>query len=124
MKDKEEASEFESKYIQQHLANERTFLAWIRTAGAIMGIGFLATSYHFKTSAGKNGFTDQIAFFIGGYSILLGVLAIVFAQFSYLKKRRGINTQTFHSSHKSIITVALFMLVLTALYFIYLVAVY
>ena len=26
-------------YTQQHLANERTYLAWIRTAIAIIGIG-------------------------------------------------------------------------------------
>ena len=39
----------ESKYIQQHLANERTYLPWIRTAIAIIGLGFLATTLHFNT---------------------------------------------------------------------------
>ncbi|MDF9760288.1 hypothetical protein OKW24_002061 [Peribacillus simplex] len=34
------------KYAQQHLANERTFLAWIRTVIAIVGVGFLTTSLH------------------------------------------------------------------------------
>ncbi|MGR5908007.1 DUF202 domain-containing protein [Bacillus paranthracis] len=28
------------KYAQQHLANERTYLAWIRTAISITGVGF------------------------------------------------------------------------------------
>ncbi|WP_241663292.1 DUF202 domain-containing protein [Peribacillus simplex] len=35
------------KYAQQHLANERAFLAWVRTVIAIVGVGFLATSLHF-----------------------------------------------------------------------------
>ncbi|GAA3316757.1 hypothetical protein GCM10020331_013700 [Ectobacillus funiculus] len=35
------------QYAQQHLANERTYLAWIRTAISIIGVGFLTTSLHF-----------------------------------------------------------------------------
>ncbi|GEO26066.1 hypothetical protein AAC03nite_18510 [Alicyclobacillus acidoterrestris] len=38
----------EAKYVQQHLANERTFLAWIRTSIAIMGVGFVTTSLYFE----------------------------------------------------------------------------
>lgn len=38
----------DSNYIQQHLANERTYLAWIRTALAMVGIGFLIVNIHFR----------------------------------------------------------------------------
>jgi putative membrane protein len=31
----------ETKYVHQHLASDRTFLAWIGTAIAIFGVGFL-----------------------------------------------------------------------------------
>ena len=34
----------DSKYIQQHLANERTYLAWLRTSIAMMGVGALAAT--------------------------------------------------------------------------------
>ncbi|WP_153978072.1 DUF202 domain-containing protein [Paenibacillus xylanilyticus] len=32
----------DSQYVQQHMANERTFLAWVRTGIAMVGVGFLA----------------------------------------------------------------------------------
>ena len=45
------SSPTESKYVQQHLANERTFLAWVRTGIAMAGIGFLAASFGFHSTA-------------------------------------------------------------------------
>ncbi len=41
MREEKRQTTEDSKYIQQHLANERTFLAWIRTSIAIIGIAFL-----------------------------------------------------------------------------------
>ncbi len=32
---------------QQHLANERTFLAWIRTCVALVGLGFIVAKFNF-----------------------------------------------------------------------------
>ncbi|MFD1608717.1 YidH family protein [Oceanobacillus luteolus] len=87
----------ESKYIQQHLANERTYLAWIRTAIAIIGIGFLATTLHFNMPMNEY-MADTIATLISLFSLLLGVITIFFATFIYIRNRRNINTQTFHSS--------------------------
>ncbi|MDF2857771.1 MAG: hypothetical protein K0Q87_3622 [Neobacillus sp.] len=43
--ERENIPTLDSRYIQQHLANERTFLAWIRTAIAIIGVGFLDRIY-------------------------------------------------------------------------------
>ncbi|OTW44996.1 hypothetical protein BK699_28235 [Bacillus thuringiensis serovar mexicanensis] len=36
----------DSKYMQQHLANERTYLAWLRTAISVFGLGFLVANLH------------------------------------------------------------------------------
>ncbi|WP_333482924.1 YidH family protein [Sutcliffiella sp. NC1] len=78
----------ESKYIQQHLANERTYLAWIRTAIAIIGVGFLATTLHFNTP--MNEFLDNtIAMFISLFSLLMGLLTIFFCYICLLPKSKG-----------------------------------
>ncbi|WP_246628995.1 YidH family protein [Mesobacillus maritimus] len=59
----------ESKYIQQHLANERTFLAWVRTAIAIMGVGFLVTNLHSSMIDTLSARGDLIAKMIGLASV-------------------------------------------------------
>ncbi|MDU0205380.1 YidH family protein [Paenibacillus sp. MAH-36] len=46
----EAGSSHESKLVQQHLANERTFLAWVRTGIATIGLGFLATGIVFRAN--------------------------------------------------------------------------
>ena len=38
-----------SKYIQQHLANERTYLAWVRTCITMVGLGFLAAGVIYRS---------------------------------------------------------------------------
>jgi putative membrane protein len=34
-----------SNYLQQNLANERTFLAWVRTGIALIGLGFIIAKF-------------------------------------------------------------------------------
>ncbi|WP_026691272.1 YidH family protein [Alteribacter aurantiacus] len=93
----------ESQYIQQHLANERTFLAWIRTALALKGIGFLATSLHFTTLLHEH-YSYTMAITISIASFLAGVFIIVTAIFLYLRNRKAINAQQFTSSNVVIVS--------------------
>ncbi|QQK74949.1 DUF202 domain-containing protein [Salicibibacter cibarius] len=86
------------KYAQQHLANERTYLAWVRTAVAILGIGFLVTSLHLSM-----GISENLLIVILGISTgFLGVLTIILASVSYFKKEKQIRKQTFYSSYTMI----------------------
>jgi len=71
-----------------HLANERTFLAWIRTAIALMGFGFvvvkfslfvrqlsLAVTGHAVTPArGFSGIIDLCLVAVGAFTALIGYL--------------------------------------------------
>ena len=60
-----------------HLANERTFLAWIRTSIAVMGFGFVVVKFSL--------FIKQISFALGekaivserAYSPVIGVILVI-----------------------------------------------
>lgn len=97
MNEKENTT-IDSKYIQQHFANERTFLAWVRTCITIIGVGFLITNLHFSTLNRTLPITDLLAKFIGLASIGVGVLTLIVATISYFLKGRDINQQTFRFS--------------------------
>jgi putative membrane protein len=72
-----------SAYVRAHLANERTFLAWLRTSIAIMAFGFVVEKFSI--------FLHQISFFTridslaplrkiapaGGFSSFLGIFLVV-----------------------------------------------
>ncbi|MCI0750472.1 MAG: DUF202 domain-containing protein [Flammeovirgaceae bacterium] len=76
-----------------HLANERTFLAWIRTSNAIMAFGFVVVKFAL--------FVKQIGLVIAentntlpnrGYSAILGIvlvgIGILMALLSYYRYKR------------------------------------
>jgi putative membrane protein len=100
-----------SKYIQQHLANERTYLAWIRTSIAIVGIGFLITNFHFTLKDSYRYLEDVIAIVIGVTSVILGIAVILFSTINYLNKQKQIDTQTFRSPNVLIISLSSFVIV-------------
>lgn len=87
----------DSKYIQQHLANERTYLAWIRTALAMAGIGFVFLNVHFSLQLRVLQLEGKVVAAIGFIFFLLGVAAIIFSTIDYMNKRKQINNQTFKS---------------------------
>lgn len=91
----EQTATIHSKYIQQHLANERTYLAWVRTAVTLMGVGLLASKLHLYSSVLQSAPGDVIARFIGLAAVLVGIVITMYATASYLVKRKTINDQTF-----------------------------
>lgn len=117
----EEDKSLESKYIQQHLANERTYLAWVRTSIAIIGIGFLASSLHFNNIRLVSEIADTIAVFVSIFSLMVGVIILIFATVHYFTVRKNINSQTFASANKLIkvsTTIIFLIFMLLALYLI------
>ncbi|MBA2939730.1 DUF202 domain-containing protein [Paenibacillus sp. CGMCC 1.16610] len=61
----EAESSRESKLVQQHLANERTFLAWVRTGIATVGLGFLASGVVFRAT--------QYSYYIHKIAAIVGI---------------------------------------------------
>jgi putative membrane protein len=115
-KERENIPTLDSRYIQQHLANERTFLAWIRTAIAIIGVGFLVTNLHFNMKESLSPVGDLLANMIGIASVGIGIITIIMATVVYLIKINTINNQTYTASKKYIITLSVFIIVIALLF--------
>tara|TARA_R110000824_G_scaffold237486_8_gene426267 strand:- start:639 stop:980 length:342 start_codon:yes stop_codon:yes gene_type:complete len=84
-----------------HSANERTFLAWIRTALAIVGFGILVT---------KLGDQSSMSSGIGptGLSLLaLGMAVIIAAGFRFFVTRKHIDRDELDSTSPVILDVSL-----------------
>lgn len=82
---------------RDHAANERTFLAWVRTSIAIMALGFVverftlflriaAASTHVPVAPGHGQF-------IGTVLIVIGALMIVLATARFLLHKREIDRE-------------------------------
>jgi len=86
------------KRYTDHAANERTFLAWVRTAIAVMAFGFLVERFDFfmSATAGSSPRTltlraQQFANEVGLAFILLGVAMIVIATIRFFRVAREID---------------------------------
>lgn len=95
----------DSKYVQQHLANERTYLAWIRTSITTVGLGFLAAGVVFRSSP-YTKWGHLLAAVIGIGAVLCGSLLTLLATRDYFQKREGINQDTFLSTRFTVIIVS------------------
>jgi len=89
------------KRYSDHSANERTYLAWIRTAIAIMAFGFLIEKFNlFILYVGKAiGDTTHfqatpLAKYAGLGLFLVGILIIVSATFRFFIYKRHIESET------------------------------
>lgn len=107
----------DSKYIQQHLANERTYLAWVRTAIAITGIGFLIINLHIKSTSPS--LSNAAVQGIGALSVLAGISTIMFSTISYFQKAKQINEQTFRTSRPLILFLSALMLIILSVFGVY-----
>ncbi|MBL7696886.1 MAG: DUF202 domain-containing protein [Chitinophagaceae bacterium] len=116
----ENSSEFE--LTRDHLANERTFLAWIRTSLAIIGLGFVVVKFSlFVREMEIVVSSKQEIQHTPGYSLPLGLILIALGAFitivSYVRYRRiqkRISKRQFsHSS--SLIKVTTLLLVISCI---------
>lgn len=95
---------FPSKKVTDHLANERTFLAWVRTAIAAMGFGFVVARFglFLREISAHQGTQPapsvHFSTFIGISLVILGGLILVMALVSFLHIRRAIDSEQFYSS--------------------------
>ena len=92
-----------------HMANERTFLAWIRTSIGIMAFGFVVEKFALfikqmslilgnanieNALPPSHGYSAIVGIFLVGLGTLMGLLAFV----RYKKVERQINEDTYQPS--------------------------
>ncbi|MFI5115661.1 MAG: YidH family protein [Terriglobales bacterium] len=92
---------------RDHLANERTFLAWLRTGVATIVFGFAVGRFsialqEFLQVQGKAGATPGLTAWLGMISIVAGVLAILAGHMRYHQTRKQIDRGTFEPPRFSI----------------------
>lgn len=74
-----------------HLANERTFLAWIRTCIALMGFGFVIVKFALFIRQISIALGDKVTISAKGHSAVIGVVMValgaVMASLAFVRYR-------------------------------------
>ena len=123
---------------QQYLANERTFLSWVRTSIALIGLGFIISKFdfflkEFRLVIGRN--TNEInelaventnfslyhlSNWIGIGIVFLAVVLILLALRNYSITYKLITAQSYSPNHGIIYTTTAIITILSIIVFIYL----
>lgn len=124
---------------QQHLANERTFLSWVRTSIALIGLGFVISKFSFfltefrlmiqnysnnsnLLSMDRSNLTaDHISNWIGIATVILAIILILLALKNYRDTYKSIETQTFVSNPRTFYITTAIIVILSVIVFIYLI---
>ena len=106
--------------VREHLANERTLLAWIRTSIAIMAFGFVVVKFSL--------FIEQVSQLLNsnvtispqiqrGYSSLIGILLVtigvivlMLSYFKYKRTEKQLNNESFKPSSILILSLTITIL--------------
>ncbi len=102
---------------REHLANERTFLAWIRTSIAFMGFGFVIVKFTLflkqlsilleNTDISTKGYSA----IIGVTMVAIGVVIAVLSFLQYRKNYRQLQDGNFVSSTKLSLLITLIIII-------------
>jgi len=108
------------KKVSDHLANERTFLAWIRTSLGIMGFGFVVVKFSLfirqielvlKTGA-VTGSHHGYSGVVGVSIVIIGALTVVLAFFKYRKTNKQIEEENFAQGSYGITVTAVLIFII------------
>jgi putative membrane protein len=90
-----------SKKVSDHLANERTFLAWVRTGIAVMAFGFVIERFGLllrelglKVGLGSNS-SISYSKWLGIVVTILGMIMLIMALFNFVHVRRTIDEERY-----------------------------
>lgn len=116
----------DQKATSDHLANERTFLAWVRTAIAVIGLGFVVSRFGFVLRAIRLHVpepfsTITFSTIIGTFLVFCGAAMILTALLSYRQIGQAISARTYRWSPRFAITLTLLLIMIAILLAFYLI---
>jgi putative membrane protein len=95
--------------ITDHLANERTYLAWIRTGVAMMGLGVVIAKLRYMMGTGSN-FPESSGLIhaanIGLLFALIGVLTIIMSVVFFLTTQKEIRQSSYKARKVFVLIIA------------------
>lgn len=101
-----------SARIREHLANERTYLAWMRTAISLMGFGVVIVRLRFfqppATTTPGNGWKLGLIF------SLVGLVTVILSTYHYFAVRRDIDEDTYEPPDRWVLIFSLTITLLGA----------
>ncbi|HEY1113457.1 MAG TPA: DUF202 domain-containing protein [Chitinophagaceae bacterium] len=111
-----------------HLANERTFLAWVRTAIALMAFGFVVVKFalfvkqvSLVLGEGEALPDQQSSAAVGIFLVVLGAAVSLLAFFRYRRIEKQLDTTGYSPSKRLSVLLALAIVVCSILLVLYLV---
>lgn len=102
-----------STEVREHLANERTLLAWVRTGVSLISFGFVIERLGTEVSSSATSGLFGLALAI------LGCVALVMGTAQFLRSRRGIESGEFVSAASAYMIVVAGSLALAGTFIIY-----
>lgn len=102
----ERAHTSDENLIRTYLASERTFLAWLRSAVVLLGVGVGAIALGSDSDRSK-----EVAFSLGGVSVFTALLMVVAAYVSFGNTTTGIREGRYRPARFSVAAATLLVVV-------------
>src|SRR3990172_7644358 len=102
-----ELAAFDDALIRTHLANERTFLAWLRSAVVLLGVGLGAVAL-----GGTRDFEEAVALVLGGVSVVTALVMVLWAYVIFGAPTVGIERRRYRPP-RAVIATATALIVVT-----------
>ena len=82
---------------RDHLANKRTFLAWVRTSIALMGFGFVIAKFQIFLHILVHEKLTSSSLLGGVIMILMGIATLLYGFYEYLEQERELEKGKFEA---------------------------
>jgi inner membrane protein YidH len=115
---------------QQHLANQRTFLAWMRTLVALIGLGFVVSRFglflrtlnlgHGPSVTTQSSSYYSLSSLVGTIVVILGIVFTALALKNYLDTYKSILKDSYLPKHVYFYLLSISLIILCAIIVAYL----